>query len=70
MRVQRDIEEKMQQHERGQHFPQALRYPFFLLGLIVIILGGFETMRMNPPIGGEIAVVVGFLLIVISVALR
>jgi uncharacterized membrane protein len=54
-----------------QLMPKRLRYPIFLLGLVVILGGSIETYAIHagtPIIAAVVAV--GFLLLFLSVAIR
>jgi hypothetical protein len=51
--------------------PKAARYPIFLLGLLTIILGELVSLSYRAGTQTEAAVaVVGFFLLILSVALR
>lgn len=51
--------------------PKGARYPIFLLGLLTIILGELATISFNGGTEMEALVaVVGFVLLILSVALR
>jgi hypothetical protein len=57
--------------ERTYGMPQRLRYPLFLAGLLIIILGNLGAHFQN--LGAGVAAplsVLGFVLVVISVAIR
>lgn len=58
----------MERH-RESRFPQSLRYPFFLIGLVILIGGGFGALQVKQaPIALDIAVaVVGFAFLVLAV---
>jgi hypothetical protein len=56
------------------HFPQVLRYPFFLIGLLFLIGGGVGIVKANLPsamtVDAEAAVaIVGFVFLILAVAI-
>ncbi len=57
--------------ERRFHFPQGLRYPFFLLGLVVMIAGGVGAIKTGLPVAAdEIVATIGFVFLVIAIVFR
>jgi hypothetical protein len=51
--------------------PKRARYPLFLVGLVIILLGGLGAMRYGGSEGEIIALVVlGFLFLIGSVILK
>jgi hypothetical protein len=62
----------MLERERpGNAWVQAARYPLFLLGLVILVIGELLARSAGVGVDGEAAVaVVGFLFLVLAVALR
>jgi small basic protein len=59
------------ERERKFHFPQALRYPFFLIGLVIMIAGGVGAIRASLPVSVDVTVaVVGFVFLIIAIVFR
>ena len=59
------------EREPRHRVSKAARYPIFLLGLLTIILGELASLSYNGGTQTEVAVaMVGFLLLILSVALR
>jgi len=51
--------------------PKSARYPLFLLGLVVILVGSIEANSLGAVISALVAIVAtGFALLVLSVAIR
>ena len=56
---------------RKERMPSMARYPIFFLGLLVLIVGGIVGIRVNAPVNVDLVVgIVGFLLLLLSVAIR
>ncbi len=54
-----------------QRMPKSARYPLFLLGLVVILVGSIEANSLGAGISALVAIVAtGFALLVLSVAIR
>lgn len=50
------------------HFPQELRYPFFLIGLLIIIGGGLGAIKLDLPEMYDFTIAaVGFIFLVLAV---
>jgi hypothetical protein len=59
------------ERQRKFHFPQALRYPFFLIGLVIMIAGAFATTKSAVPLSLDVALaVIGFAFLVIAIIFR
>jgi hypothetical protein len=59
------------EREKKARFPSAARYPLFLLGLLIIIVGELALLSFRASVDDEAGVgAVGFILVVLSVALR
>jgi len=57
--------------ERRSGFRPIFRYPLFLLGLLIIVIGGFIAIDYRAGTDVDVAIaVVGFLFLFLSVALR
>jgi hypothetical protein len=57
--------------EPRHRVPKAARYPIFLLGLLIIILGELASLSYNAGTQMEAAVAgLGFFFLILSVALR
>ncbi len=57
--------------ESSHRLPKGARYPLFFLGLLTIILGELASLSFNGGTETEVAAaVVGFVLLILSVALR
>ena len=57
--------------EPRHRLPKGARYPIFLLGLVTIIQGELASLSYNAGTQTETAVaVLGFFLLILSVALR
>ena len=57
--------------EKKSFMPAVARYPFFFVGLLVLIVGGVAAVRVNAPLNADVVIaVVGFVLLAISVAIR
>jgi hypothetical protein len=57
--------------ERRSGFRPIFRYPLFLVGLLIIVIGGFIGIDYRAGTDVDVAVaVVGFLFLFLSVALR
>jgi peptidoglycan/LPS O-acetylase OafA/YrhL len=57
--------------QRKFHFPQALRYPFFLIGLVIMIAGAFASTKSSVPTSIDVVIaVVGFAFLVIAIVFR
>ena len=54
-----------------QRMPKRARYPLFLIGLAIIILGGIAANSRGAPVSTLGAIIlVGFGFLVVSVAIR
>lgn len=57
--------------KKKSFMPAIARYPFFFVGLLVLIVGGVAALRVNAPLNADVVIAVaGFLLLAISVAIR
>lgn len=57
--------------EPSHRVPKAARYPIFLVGLLIIILGELASVSYNAGTQTEAAVAaLGFFFLLLSVALR
>ncbi|MDE1853058.1 MAG: hypothetical protein KGI38_04825 [Thaumarchaeota archaeon] len=55
----------------SQRMPKRLRYPLFLLGLVIILIGSIEANNFQEGVATTAGVVaLGFVLLLISVAVR
>ena len=54
-----------------QRMPKRARYPLFLLGLLIILVGGIAANSVRAP-QAEITgiVLIGFLILIVSVSLK
>ncbi len=51
--------------------PKILKYPLFFLGLLIIIGGGLGTQMTHMPlVSTEVAAIVGFIILVISIVVN
>ncbi|GEM_PF-2021552 len=49
----------------------ALRYPFFLIGLAILVLGELVGFELKVSAASELVIaIVGFLFLILSVAIR
>lgn len=49
----------------------ALRYPFFLIGLAILVLGELVGFESKVSVASELVIaIVGFLFLILSVAIR
>jgi len=59
------------ERERKNRFPKGARYPLFILGLAIIIVGGVAAQFYGATVEVDLGLgIVGFLCLVLSVALR
>ncbi len=59
------------EREARRKIPKGARYPLFLLGLVIIIFGGLGSQFTAAPVEvGLGAGVIGFICLIVSVALR
>ena len=50
--------------------PKELKYPLFFLGLLIIIVGGLTTIKLNMGLtASEAVAAVGFVLLLLSIVL-
>jgi TRAP-type C4-dicarboxylate transport system permease large subunit len=57
--------------EHKNALPKAARYPLFLIGLVILILGGLAGIYAGVSAGTEAGVAaVGFVFLLLSVVLR
>ena len=55
----------------AKRLPKSARYPIFLLGLLVIIIGNLVANSANLGLTAEASAgVIGFILLLLSVAIR
>jgi hypothetical protein len=51
--------------------PKGARYPLFLLGLLIIIIGELGAQIINAPASVDIAIgVIGFTFLILSIAIN
>lgn len=62
----------MKQQPPGRHaMPKILKYPLFFIGMLIIIGGGLGSQMLGLPLTAtEIAAVVGFILLIISIVIN
>jgi hypothetical protein len=57
--------------EPKNRLPKAARYPLFLIGLVILIIGGLAGMQAGASATTDAAVAaVGFVFLMLSVVLR
>lgn len=61
----------MERHRRT-HFPQVLRYPFFLIGLVILIGGGVGALKASLPHSTALTLdatvgIVGFIFLALAI---
>ena len=63
---------ELKQQPPGRHvMPKILKYPLFFLGLLIIIGGGLGTQMTHMPlVATEVAAIVGFIILVISIVVN
>ncbi len=61
----------MGQSEEKRMVSSALRYPFFLIGLAILVLGELVGFELKVSAASELVIaIVGFLFLILSVAIR
>ena len=57
--------------KESKHFPKGARYPLFLIGLVIIVLGLLYAKSTNLSLDAEAAIgIVGFIFLLLSVVVR
>lgn len=58
-------------HESKHSLPKALRYPLFMIGLLILIVGEYSAQEAGAPNDARAAIaLLSMLFMILSVALR